>query len=79
MNGANGLGITVSCKDIPGALQFIEDLLSPEVTTLRSWGVKDVDYMVGDDGLFYKTPEQRANWNSSLSLAKYRLAVGVVL
>lgn len=61
MNGANGLGITVSCKDIPGALQFIEDLLSPEVTTLRSWGVKDVDYMVGDDGLFYKTPEQRAN------------------
>lgn len=61
MNGANGLGITVSCKDIPGALQFIEDLLSPEVTTLRSWGVKDVDYMVGEDGLFYKTPEQRAN------------------
>ena len=23
--------------------------------------MKDVDYMVGEDGLFYKTPEQRAN------------------
>lgn len=59
MNSANGLGITVSCKDIPGAMKFINDLLEPEITTLRSWGVKDVDYMVGDDGLFYKTQEQR--------------------
>lgn len=61
MNGANGLGITVSCKDVEGALQFINDLLEPEVHTLRWWGVKDVDYMVDDNGLFYKTEEQRMN------------------
>ncbi len=61
MNSANGLGITVSCKDIPGAMQFISDLLEPEVHTLRWWGVKDVDYMVDEDGLFYRTPEQRTN------------------
>lgn len=71
MNSANGLAITVSCKDIPGALQFIEDLLSPEVATLRSWGVKDVDYLVDENGLFYKTDEQRANASNTAYKANH--------
>jgi len=61
---SNGLAITTSCKDVPGALQFMNDLLSPEIMTLRSWGEEGVDYMVGDDGVFYKTEEQRANYNN---------------
>jgi putative aldouronate transport system substrate-binding protein len=61
---SNGLSITKSCKDIEGALQFVEDLLSPEMMTLRYWGEEGVDYMVGDDGVFYKTPEQRANYDN---------------
>lgn len=61
---SNGLSITVSCKDIPGALQFVNDLLSPEVMVMRYWGEEGVDYMVGDDGVFYKTPEQRANYDN---------------
>ena len=61
---SNGLAITTSCKDIPGALQFMNDLLSPEIMTLRSWGEEGIDYMVGDDGVFYKTEEQRANYNN---------------
>jgi putative aldouronate transport system substrate-binding protein len=61
---SNGLAITTSCKDIPGALQFMNDLLSPEIMTLRSWGEEGVDYMVGDDGVCYKTEEQRANYNN---------------
>lgn len=59
INSSNGLGISVSCQDVPGALQFIEDLLSQEATTLRSWGEKDVDYMVGDDGTFSRTEDMR--------------------
>lgn len=58
---SNGLSITTSCKDIDGALQFVNDLLSDEVMVLRSWGEEGVDYMVGNDGVFYRTPEQRLN------------------
>ncbi len=61
---SNGLAITKSCKDIPGALQFVNDLLSPEVMALRYWGEEGVDYMVGEDGVFYKTPEQRTNYDN---------------
>ncbi|MGF7142673.1 putative aldouronate transport system substrate-binding protein [Anaerotaenia torta] len=61
---SNGLSITTSCRDIPGALQFVNDLLSPEVMTLRSWGQEGIDYMVGDDGIFYRTEEQIANYNN---------------
>ena len=61
---SNGLAITTSCKDIEGAMKFVNDLLSPEVMTLRAWGQEGTDYMVGDDGVFYKTEEQRANYDN---------------
>lgn len=58
---SGGFSITTSCKDIDGALKFVNDMLSVEAMTIRFWGLKDVDYKVGDDGLFYRTPEMRAN------------------
>ena len=61
INVGDGLGITTSCKDVEGALQFINDLLSEEVMILRNWGEKDVDYQVDEDGIFYRTQEQRDN------------------
>lgn len=60
-NAGSGIGITTSCKDVDGALKVINDLLDPEVVTLRSWGEKDIDYKVDDKGVFYRTDEQRAN------------------
>ena len=59
MNEASGLAITTSCEDVEGALQFINDLLSQEVHDLRYWGVEGEDYEVDENGLFYKTEEQR--------------------
>lgn len=59
LNVASGIAITTSCDDVEGALQFIDDLLSEEVLTLRNWGVEGEDYEVGDDGVFYRTEEQR--------------------
>ena len=56
-----GLSITTSCKDVEGALQFVNDLLEPEILTLRSWGEEGKDYLVGDDGIFYRTQEMRDN------------------
>lgn len=60
MNSGSGLAITTSCKDVEGALQFIDDLLSQDIHNLRFWGVEGVDYEVNDDGLFYRTEEQKA-------------------
>ena len=54
-----GLCITTSCKDVEGALKFVNDLLDPEIITLRSWGVEGVDYLVDENGLFYRTQEMR--------------------
>lgn len=58
---SNGLSITKSCKDIKGAMQFINDLLTDEITALIYWGEEGVDYMVDTNGEFYRTEEQRAN------------------
>lgn len=50
-----GLAITVSCEDVEGALQFVNDLLDQEIHDLRYWGVEGTDYLVDDDGVFYCT------------------------
>ena len=61
VNVSSGLAITTSCDDVEGALQFVNDLLDQECHDLRFWGVEGVDYEVGDDGMYYRTPEQRLN------------------
>jgi len=61
LNTANGLGITKSCKDVEGALQLINDLLSPEIMTMRYWGEEGVDFEVDADGMYYRTDDQRKN------------------
>ena len=61
MNPSNGVGISVSCEDPEGVLQFLNDILEPEIRVLRSWGIEDVDYQVEEDGIFSRTEEQWAN------------------
>ncbi len=58
---SNGLAITVSCDDIPGAMKFLNDLLTEEMQTLRFWGLEGVDYLAGDDGVFYRDETMRKN------------------
>lgn len=60
LNPAQGIGITESCKDVEGALQFLNDLFLPEVRILRGWGVEGEDYQVDENGVFYRTDEQWA-------------------
>ncbi len=60
VNVSSGLAITTSCKDVEGALQFVNDLLDQDIHNLRMWGVEGVDYLVDDNGMFYRTPEMRA-------------------
>lgn len=65
MNVAGGVGITTSCQDVDGALKFINDLLSPEVVTLRNWGVKGVDYNEDANGMFTRTQAMRDKANDT--------------
>jgi len=59
LNVASGIAITTSCKDVEGAMQFINGLLDQDVHDLRFWGVKDVDYNVDENGEFSRTEEMR--------------------
>lgn len=62
LNIGSGLGISVDCQDVEGALQFLNDLLSPEIMILRYWGEENIDYQVDAEGKFYRNEEQRKNW-----------------
>ena len=66
----NGVGITTSCKDVEGALKFINDLLDPEIMVMRYWGEKDVDYQVDENGVFSRNEEQRDNYRNQDFLNK---------
>lgn len=60
INNSSGIGVTTSCKDVDAAFKFMNDLLSQEIHDLRFWGIEGVDYQVDENGLYYRTDEQRA-------------------
>lgn len=59
MNYNTGWSISVNCKDPVGAIEYADYLASDEGQILRNWGVKGEDFMVSDNGRFYRTEEQR--------------------
>lgn len=75
-NDSAGLNITVSCNDIAGAMKFLDDLVSPEIHTLRFWGVEGKDYSKDENGLFYFTEEQSKNQKDPEYLRKNRCEYG---
>lgn len=67
---SNGVGISTSCEDVEGALQFLDDLLSPEIRVLRQWGIEGIDYEVDEEGVFYRTEEMRTNATNTAYIAE---------
>ncbi|HEY9574077.1 MAG TPA: sugar ABC transporter substrate-binding protein, partial [Lachnospiraceae bacterium] len=59
LNVSGGLAVTVSCEDVEGALEFVNNMLTEEIQVLRYWGVEGTDYNVDDKGMFTRTEEQR--------------------
>ncbi|MBO5070311.1 MAG: sugar ABC transporter substrate-binding protein [Roseburia sp.] len=59
LNNSNGIAVTTSCENIDAAFKFINDLLDQEIHDLRFWGVEGVDYLVDENGLYYRTEEMR--------------------
>jgi len=65
LNNSSGIAVTTSCKNVDAAFKFMSDLLDQDIHNLRFWGVEGVDYLVDEDGLFYRTDEMRANASDS--------------
>jgi putative aldouronate transport system substrate-binding protein len=59
INLNNGFGISVDAKDPVRIIKFLDTLMDEKWQKLLNWGEEGVDYMVGKDGKFYRTPEQR--------------------
>ena len=59
LNNSSGVAVTTSCSDIDGAFKFMNDLLDQEIHDLRFWGVEGEDYLVDENGLYYRTDEMR--------------------
>ena len=72
LNVSGGIAVTTSCKDPDAAFKFMNDILDQEIHDLRFWGIKDVDYLVDEDGMFYQTPEMRMQWADKSYQASHR-------
>lgn len=58
-NIGQGYGITVNCEDPEAVVQMFETFLSEDWQKIFQWGFEGEDYMVDENGRFYRTPEQR--------------------
>jgi len=59
LNNSSGIAVTTSCENIDAAFKFMNDILDQEIHDLRFWGVEGVDYLVDEDGMYYRTEEMR--------------------
>jgi len=59
LNNSSGIAVTTSCADPDRAFKFLNDIMDQEIHDLRFWGIEGVDYLVDEEGLYYRTPEMR--------------------
>ena len=72
LNNSSGIAVTTSCEDPDAAFKFLNDILDQEIHDLRFWGVEGVDYLVDENGLYYRTPEMRDQWADAAYQASHR-------
>lgn len=71
LNNSSGCAVTTGCENPDAAFKFLSDILAQDIHDLRFWGVEGVDYLVADDGSFYRTEEMRANWKDDTYKANH--------
>lgn len=64
-NYNRGFGVSIDCEDPEAYIQLAEQLLSDKWQKILNWGFEGEDYTVDEDGMFYRTPEQRLNWEDT--------------
>lgn len=68
-----GYGITVNCEDPGAVVQMFETFLSEKWQKVFQWGIEGEDYMVDENGRFYRTEEQRAEQSDPLWKSQNKL------
>jgi putative aldouronate transport system substrate-binding protein len=63
VNVDRGYGISVNAKDPVRIIKLLEALYDERWQKLLQWGVEGEEYMVDDNGRFYRTQEQRDNYD----------------
>ena len=71
-NASTGVGVSISCSNPDGAVEFMSKLIEPEILNLRYWGIEGTDYFVNKDGYFDQTEEQYNNWNDTAYSLKHK-------
>jgi len=65
VNVDRGFGISVNAKDPVRLIKLMDTLLEERWQKLMQWGVEGEDYLVDENGRFYRTQEQRDQANDS--------------
>lgn len=73
INAGNGFGISVSCADPKGLVQFMDTILSEEWQKYIRWGIEGEDYLVDENGSFYQTPQMREKRHNEQSKKKDKI------
>jgi putative aldouronate transport system substrate-binding protein len=67
-NGApnfyRGVGISVKAKDPVRIMRFLNDYFEEEMQRTIEWGIEGEDWQWNENHEPYRTPQQRANWES---------------
>lgn len=61
LNINRGFGISTDCKDPERFVQVMETLLSERWQKILAWGIEGEDYLVDENGIYYRTEEMRVN------------------
>ncbi|MDQ2084869.1 sugar ABC transporter substrate-binding protein [Herbivorax sp. ANBcel31] len=61
LNVNSGFAISTNAEDPDRIMQFFEAMLDEDWQITLQWGEEGVDYLVDDDGIFYREPEMRNN------------------
>ncbi|MBR5974878.1 MAG: sugar ABC transporter substrate-binding protein [Clostridiales bacterium] len=56
-----GLAVTTACKDPDLVFGFLNRILDQDIHNLRFWGMENEDYLISDEGLFYRTDKMIQN------------------
>lgn len=59
LNIDRGYGISVDCEEPERFMEMVNAFTADEWQKIFSWGIEGEDYLVDEDGMYYRTEEQR--------------------
>ncbi len=66
LNINQGLAVSVNCEHPEEVVKMLETFMSEDWQKIFQWGIEGEDYMVNDEGRFYRTPEQRVEQDDQM-------------